>query len=1336
MSNQTRAQKSEGSGKPSGDNGSQDEQKKSIHQQKKNNPKQKWSKSNNFYLNPPTNFNPGNIAQWKRKITADLKEKAHKLACFTDTGKKYVRPLPKLIPDDENILLKEKNKFVDDDKKCLNHDGSDSDESSSDSDSSDSEGSLKNSDVELSEQSVEYENNLMKADRETKKLLFLEDMKQYRKDVRKDEEVYEELYIFIWNRCSLEAQQLLEQQKGFNKISRNCDTIKLWKLINKTFLRMDNYNDERLAAFNYNRYFNDKLVQGPSETVASFKENFESAVRTFDEYNITKPSSDQLALIFIDKLDERRFSQFKRDFMKDLKKGIKMPPNDIQDAMDEINKYRFNNPNQGEFSGYRNTKNQHTKNSAVFTTKASSQSDNKQSENDDNSHSVEASNRSNNGEKKRDVVCYGCKQKGHIRPHCPNKKVPQQKASNYALTTKSSSFFCVMTSESTISISSDTIDDTIHSKILVTKESDNSGRILLDSCAQASVVNDKRLLTDIKESNIQLVIEGVNGNEGSGPSTRTVGNLGSLGTVFLCEDIRVSVLSFADIRARCKVIYDDERDMFIVTCQDGTKYQFDQWNKLYATKFSKPVQAVETTTALTAPTTVKAREQMYHKHEVKRAKEAVRICRCLGYEGYDGLLHVIRTGAFINLGLTPQDVRRANELYGPLIAHIKGTSTRCKVPFRNAIKVERSMDILQKLYVDIMYIDLVPFLIGVSKPMNLITVEMLPNKGSKAISKAVHNFIDTYRSYSYEVDSIISDGEPNLAGAFSRIPGIRFDPVGTGVHVSIIESKIRRIKEKVRSVLHSLPYNWPKRWIQWIVYFAVRARNRIPVRGSGTTLSPAEQLTGIKCDAKTDLRIAFGDYAQIKEMETDNSMKERTKGCVALLPTANLEGSVKFMDLTTLEPITRTAWTPLPITQETIEYINSLCERDDGEAVPRDPTVLYRQGQIMPDDDVIDDRIADRLVGEDYNGEYEEDFGQSSDIDEDASDDNVSNDSDDDDDNNDGDDERVHNSNEQEQPDIPKTTRSGRVVKQNEIFTSGDYEAKMPKVRSKTSVAITEKHYIFNLSVKQGIELYGDEARDSINKELKSLLDLNVWDPIEPSIETKDLKDHLIPSKLFLKEKFKPNGEFDRLKSRLVAGGHMQDRELYPDKSSPTPSINSIFIIATLAAFRRCTVVTLDIGNAYVNAKLTGPPVYMRVDRDLASRICSIDSGFSPFVRSNGEIVVQLKKALYGCIQSGKLWFNHISNLLLEIGFTQNPCDECVFNCGDGDGMSVEDLVEYVQSKFEKTTVHRGNVHSYVGMTFTFDTEQKSVKITMDGYIAALMREYSIEKKCDDTGKQ
>ena len=157
-----------------------------------------------------------------------------------------------------------------------------------------------------------------------------------------------------------------------------------------------------------------------------------------------------------------------------------------------------------------------------------------------------------------------------------------------------------------------------------------------------------------------------------------------------------------------------------------------------------------------------------------------------------------------------------------------------------------------------------------------------------------------------------------------------------------------------------------------MIYFAVRARNRIPVRGSGTVLSPVEILTGIKCDAKKDLRVAFGDYVQAREMDTDKSMKERAKGCIALLPLGNLEGSVKFLDLATLETITRTTWTPLPITQETIDYINSLCERENDVPIPRDPTIVYRQGQVMDEDDYLNDEFDDVDEFEEYENDFDD----------------------------------------------------------------------------------------------------------------------------------------------------------------------------------------------------------------------------------------------------------------------------------------------------------------------------------------------------------------------------
>ena len=829
----------------------------------------------------------------------------------------------------------------------------------------------------------------------------------------------------------------------------------------------------------------------------------------------------------------------------------------------------------------------------------------------------------------------------------------------------------------------------------------------------------------------------------------------------MCEDIKVSVLCFAEVRDRAtSVSYLEELDIFRVACPDGAIYHFYRLEKMYATNFYDGEKNHRVQKALTASTTVRDKERLYHKHEVKRAKEAVRVCRCLGYEGYTGLLHIIRTGAFINLGLTPQDVRRANDIYGPLIAHIKGTSTRCKVPYRNPIKVERTMELVQILHTDLMYVENVAFMVAVSKPMNLITVEMLASKGAKTIEKVIYNFIDTYRSNSYEVEKTVSDNEPCLAAPLTRIPGVPHDPVGAGVHVCIVESKVRRIKEKVRSILHSLPFNWPKRWLHWVIYFAVRSRNRIPVRGSGTILSPVELLTGIKSDARKDLRIAFGDYVQTREMETSNSMKERAEGCLALLPVGNLEGSVKFLDLTTLETINRSAWTPLPITQETIEYVNSLCERENDEPTPRDPTVVYRQGQIMPDDEDLDDRLANRLVEDLYHGEFEENIEEDelSDNEEDEyqADENENAEEDNDNVSVLDDNPEVDDHNDEIPDDNPaeaQTTRSGRIRRPSARLSDESYESHIPKVRSKTNVInvrsdenIMEKSFIFNMTTKEGINKYGTKAKESIIKELKSLLELEVWEPVSTEVKIREIKNHMVPSKLFLKEKFKPDGNFDKLKSRLVAGGHMQDRELYPDKSSPTPAINSIFIVTAIAAHKECTVVSLDIGNAYVNAPITGPPVYMRLNTELSKYVCELDINYESFVRDNGELIVKLKKALYGCVQSSLLWFNYISSMLCEVGFQQNPCDECVFNVGEGDDMitvivyvdalliisldqeSIEDLVDYLSEKFEKITVHRGKKHSYIGMSFDFESNSGSVVITMSGYIESLMNDYDIKK--------
>jgi hypothetical protein len=64
---------------------------------------------------------------------------------------------------------------------------------------------------------------------------------------------------------------------------------------------------------------------------------------------------------------------------------------------------------------------------------------------------------------------------------------------------------------------------------------------------------------------------------------------------------------------------------------------------------------------------------------------------------------------------------------------------------------------------------------------------------------------------------------------------------------------------------------------------------------------------------------------------------------------------------------------------------------------------------------------------------------------------------------------------------------------------------------------------------------------------MKQLLDKKTWHPVF----RKDAKDKIIRSHMFIKEKYNADGTFEKLKSRLVAGGDQQYRDLYDDVSSP-----------------------------------------------------------------------------------------------------------------------------------------------------------------------------------------
>jgi hypothetical protein len=149
-------------------------------------------------------------------------------------------------------------------------------------------------------------------------------------------------------------------------------------------------------------------------------------------------------------------------------------------------------------------------------------------------------------------------------------------------------------------------------------------------------------------------------------------------------------------------------------------------------------------------------------------------------------------------------------------------------------------------------------------------------------------------------------------------------------------------------------------------------------------------------------------------------------------------------------------------------------------------------------------------------------------------------------------------------------------------------------------------------------------------------------------------------SSKFLKEKLLLE---PKLKARLVAGGHMQDRSVYSEDetSSPTVSNSALCIVATISENEGRKVRTMDIGSAHLNAEIQ-MEVLMVIQPSLTKILCSIAPAYSNFMREDGCSVVKLLKALYGCVESSKLWYDDVKKELTKLGFTPNSKDECVFN--------------------------------------------------------------------------
>ena len=226
----------------------------------------------------------------------------------------------------------------------------------------------------------------------------------------------------------------------------------------------------------------------------------------------------------------------------------------------------------------------------------------------------------------------------------------------------------------------------------------------------------------------------------------------------------------------------------------------------------------------------------------------------------------------------------------------------------------------------------------------------------------------------------------------------------------------------------------------------------------------------------------------------------------------------------------------------------------------------------------------------------------------------------------------------------------------------------------------------------------------------------------------------VIRSSLFIKEKVNPEGVFTKLKARLVAGGDQQDKSIYDDISSPTVALESIMMVIAIAAAEDRKIATCDVTGAFLEAEMPeDEEVLMSLDPVTARVLSELSPDVVPFMNENGTLVVRLKRALYGCVQSSKLWYDKLCAVLRSDGFEENPYDPCVFNkTADGKQITVcfhvddllmtscsEELIDDLEKKlmenFSAVTFARGDAHSFLSMNIK--RVDSHVTVDMSGYL-------------------
>ena len=833
--------------------------------------------------------------------------------------------------------------------------------------------------------------------------------------------------------------------------------------------------------------------------------------------------------------------------------------------------------------------------------------------------------------------------------------------------------------------------------------------------------------------------------------------------------------------------------------------------KHYVCKIEPTVHSNET--ALIA--TIKEKQSEFTKAEVQEAARAKEQSAALNFPSHAAHLDMIKTCSINGNTVTQEALDRSLYIWGRPIERSRGNNRYKKpiaaARRLNSLPIQAVRD--NVAHADLLFVKGIAFLIVVLDPMKYVWIQRILSRTTESIRVAMNKFFSDMSSHKVNVTCLRCDGEGGMWALEPEVNarGVVMDKAAAGKHVELAENKTKQVKEGVRRASSNLPYLLCRVLLIACVYYAVQCINLQRTnsqRESGVT-SPYNQYTGQNIDAQIHVIAQFGTYVESTVRDTDNSNVSRTDSaiyCYSGLQSTELN---HIFIIKTNEMAERGECEKKAMSQAMIAILDKKAVKDWGEQAKE--MYFEERGDLPPDDPEPNEPAAERDEPStaDMSAEprvtrsmaaaaggiegYEVERAAGRDPSGRRDDPTI---------------EQRADERRQEPNPIEIGVWTPRREGENEgafresgfwdrhgkaespgYFHEGQEAATRLDMGSSPSRGAAEryevqyaqgtstgvdtpiahqyevllaremsmrkdwyhKEYALVMSQKQAIKKLGEKkSLHAISAELKQMLDKGVWIPMHEHEMTEEDRRNVIHSTMFLKEKFDAMGLLDKIKARLVARGDEQNRENYSDLSSPTARLTSLFSVIAIAAAEGRKVEVGDVPGAYLNAEMKAR-VPMRLNRVISGEICKLDPTYIPYLDKKGCLTVLLVKALYGCVESAKLWNEELTETLVKAGFVPNPEDPCLFNKGSIADKSqitvivyvddllvtcveqkpIDDLWTVIRAKYAKPgqpdiVVKKGPVVNYLGMTLDWSVPGQ-VRATQLGFVSELLADSELD---------